>query len=73
MAMLMGAGIPVEKADHPSLRGFLRKYTAIEGMLHNASTLRKPVNVTYVMGSHRRSILFCFLVGLVPHSNVNAE
>ena len=57
MAMLMGAGISVEKADHPSLRGFLREHTAIEGMLHGASTLCKPANVTSLMGSHRRACL----------------
>ena len=33
MAALLGAEIPLEKIDHPSLRGVWRKYTCIEGSL----------------------------------------
>ena len=38
------------------MRGFLKKYTQIEGCLSGASTLRKDNNILLVYGEHSRDI-----------------
>ena len=55
-AAFLGCGIPLEKLDHPSMRGFLKKYTQIEDCLSGASTLRKDNNILLVYGEHSRAI-----------------
>ena len=40
-ASLLGVGIPIENIDHPSLQGFLRKYTTMEWSIRDTSALWK--------------------------------
>ena len=56
MAALLGAGIPLEKIDHPSFRGFLRKYTTVEGCIREASNLRKKANLQPLYDTHLAAI-----------------
>ena len=40
-AAFLGAGIPLEKLDHPSMKGFLKKYSTVHGTIRDAHTLRQ--------------------------------
>ena len=57
-AAFLGARIPLEKFDHPSIAEFLKKYTQVEGCVHEASTLRKDTMIltVTVYGEHSRAI-----------------
>uniref|UniRef100_A0A7S4C710 DUF659 domain-containing protein n=1 Tax=Eutreptiella gymnastica TaxID=73025 RepID=A0A7S4C710_9EUGL len=55
-AAFWGAGILLEKIDHLSLRGVLRKYTTIEGSMCSASSLRKRSTLEAVQRAHTAAI-----------------
>ena len=56
IAALLGAGIPLEKIDHPSFRGVLRTYTTVEGCIREASNLRKKANLQPLYDTHLAAI-----------------
>ena len=55
-AAFLGAGIPLEKLDHPSMKGFLKKYSTVHGTIRDAHTLRKDQNVEKVVREHLLAI-----------------
>ena len=54
--MLLGAAIPIETADHPSVRGFMKEYTNMAVMLHSAHELPKEGNIKTLFTVHNRAI-----------------
>ena len=59
MATLLGVGIPLEKIDHPSVRGFLRKCTTTvhpSHTIHETSTLWKKTHLQSVHSTHLKAI-----------------
>ena len=55
-AAFLGAGIPLDKVDHPSIRGFLKKYTTVHGSIRNVHELRKDGNVNKVLNEHIQAL-----------------
>ena len=51
-----GAGIPLDKLDHPLVRAWLQKYTTIAGCLPQGSSDFPKVNGQRVLDGHRGAI-----------------
>ena len=64
-----GAGIPLDKLDHPLVRAWLQKYTTIAGCLPQGSSDFPKVNGQRVLDGHRGAIHMALLLlaeGVTP-------